>query len=479
MNRRFTKACSVLAILAASVVSAAEDVQWVRVTVLLETGTRASHRIEDTLVPGGVYSLAEVKERGMAPIDGEILKRIRSLGESMRSVESSMRLATLLARQYYLPLEVGRKAVLPVIDLNPRLGIVFTPQRFLNGRMDCQVQFLEPAGLLDPPEFTGDPITLRLHDADLRDVLKTFSKLLEIEIVVDPAVSGKVTVDLREIPWDQALDLVLRVNNLGWERVGDTLRVGPLDEMSRRKRVRTDATINLPRRTWGSATLASRGDEYNPTVVLYVESVDGPPALAAERDGLVHPTRVMLVDLSPDDLEDSVDELAVFRATVSTDGRLRDPVMLASPSKAYAERLTDVLGSWRLSSVLDEQGRRLEAVVGFGIRFRPQRVLVSSGDVEHLGVEISTRPVSDGPGLYVIRAKVTDLDTGELVSAPRVTAKKGDEANLRTGFVAPSGEPTTLEMSFLISEDGKTIRYSWTLTREGKVLSSHQAEFGL
>lgn len=249
--------------------------------------------------------------------------------------------------------------------------------------------------------------------------------------------------------------------------------------MSQRKRIRTDATVNLPRRTWGSATVASRGDEYNPTVVLYFESVDGSPALVAERDGLVHPTRVMLVDPSPEDLENSVGELAVFRATVSTDGRLRDPVMLASPSKAYAERMIDVLGNWRLSSVFDEEGRRQEAVVGFGIRLRPQRVLVSIGDVEHLGVEIFTRPVSDGPGLYVIRAKVTDLDTGELVSAPRVIAKKGDEANLRTSFVAPSGNPTNIEMSFLISGDGKTISYSWTLTRDGKVLSSHKADFGL
>ena len=100
------------------------------------------------------------------------------------------------------------------------------------------------------------------------------------------------------MPWDQALDLVLRINNLGWVKEGDTLRVGPLDEMSRRKKVRTDTTINLPRETWGSATIASRGDAENPTVVLLVESVDGPPQLVAERDGLVHPRQVLLFEPS-------------------------------------------------------------------------------------------------------------------------------------------------------------------------------------
>ena len=179
MNRRFPVLLVLLLVVAVNLV-AADDTQWIRVSVLLESGSGVSQRVEETLVPGGVYSLEEVDERGLAAIDGEILKRVRRLGEGMRSVESSMRLATLLARQYYLPLKVGEKAVLPVIDLNPRLGIVLEPQRFLDGRMDCRVQFLEPAGLPDSPEFTGDPISIRLQDANLRDVLKTFSKLLEL-----------------------------------------------------------------------------------------------------------------------------------------------------------------------------------------------------------------------------------------------------------------------------------------------------------
>ena len=424
MNRRYSAMLLLLAVVAASPV-AANETQWVRVTVLLESGSRAPHRVEETLVPGGVYSLAEVDERGLAAIDGEILKRVLRLAEGMRSVESSMRLATLLARQYYLQLEVGKKAVLPVIDLNPRLGIVFEPLRFLNGTMDCRVRFLEPAGLPDSPEFTGDPITIRLQDAEIRDVLKTFSKLLEIEMDIDPSVSGKVSVDLRDVPWDQALDLILRISGLGWERDGGAMRIAPLEEMSRRKKVRTDATINLPRQTWGSATVASRGDEYNPTVVLYVESVDGPPSLVAERDGLVRATRAVFVDPSPVSLEDSPDAIVVFRANVTVDGGLEDPVVLDSPSKPYDERFLEVLGSWSLSSVLDEQGRKQEAVVGFGVRLQPRSVVVPVGPIEHIGVEISARAHPTDPAIFVIKAMVTDLDSGELISAPRIATQRG------------------------------------------------------
>jgi hypothetical protein len=469
---------TILMTLAVGSVSAADDVQWVRVTALLEPGSGTTVRAEQTMVPGGVYSLAEVDRRGMDAIDDEILKRTEFLSGQMRDVEEAMRLATLLARQYYLPLEVGEISVLPVIDLNPRLGIVITPLRLVGDRAVCRVQFLEPEGPSGTTEFSGEPITLQIKDASLQDLLKTFSKLTDVSIEIDPSIDRAVTVDLHDVPWDQALDLVLRINSLGWTREGDTLRVAPLDEISRRKRVRTEATINLPRDSWGSATIASRGDADNPTVVLVVESVDGPPDLAAERDGLVIPRRAVFVSPSSTDVEGSAGELAVFRAGVTQAGELHDVEVLASPSQTYAARLREALESWRLRTVLDEEGRKREAVAGYGIRLAPQRVLASVGAVEHIGVEIESRPVAEG-GIYVISAVVTDLDTGEEISAPRVTAKRGDEANLRTGFVAPSGEPTSLEMNFLVSGDGKVIHYSWTLTRNGKVLSSHKAEFGL
>jgi hypothetical protein len=469
---------TILMTLAVGSVSAADDVQWVRVTALLEPGSGTTVRAEQTMVPGGVYSLAEVDRRGMDAIDDEILKRTEFLSGQMRDVEEAMRLATLLARQYYLPLEVGEISVLPVIDLNPRLGIVITPLRLVGDRAVCRVQFLEPEGPSGTTEFSGEPITLQIKDASLQDLLKTFSKLTDVSIEIDPSIDRAVTVDLHDVPWDQALDLVLRINSLGWTREGDTLRVAPLDEISRRKRVRTEATIILPRDSWGSATIASRGDADNPTVVLVVESVDGPPDLAAERDGLVIPRRAVFVSPSSTDVEGSAGEMAVFRAGVTQAGELHDVEVLASPSQTYAARLREALESWRLRTVLDEEGRKREAVAGYGIRLAPQRVLASVGAVEHIGVEIESRPVAEG-GIYVISVVVTDLDTGEEISAPRVTAKRGDEANLRTGFVAPSGEPTSLEMNFLVSGDGKVIHYSWTLTRNGKVLSSHKAEFGL
>jgi beta-lactamase regulating signal transducer with metallopeptidase domain len=68
-------------------------------------------------------------------------------------------------------------------------------------------------------------ISIDLKDADIRDVFRTFSKLTNIEIIVDDDVAGRVTVTLTETPWTEALETVLRTNNLRQERMGNTIYI--------------------------------------------------------------------------------------------------------------------------------------------------------------------------------------------------------------------------------------------------------------
>jgi beta-lactamase regulating signal transducer with metallopeptidase domain len=72
---------------------------------------------------------------------------------------------------------------------------------------------------------SDENISINLKDADIRDVFRTFSKLTNIEIIVDDDVAGKVTVALTETPWTEALEIILRTNNLRQERIGNTIYV--------------------------------------------------------------------------------------------------------------------------------------------------------------------------------------------------------------------------------------------------------------
>jgi type IV pilus secretin PilQ/predicted competence protein len=90
-------------------------------------------------------------------------------------------------------------------------------------------------------KFTGHPVSLDFQGADLRAVLRTFSEISGLNIVIDPAVQGTVDVALRDVPWDQALDIILRANKLGYMVDGTIVRVAPLavlaDEESQRRKL--------------------------------------------------------------------------------------------------------------------------------------------------------------------------------------------------------------------------------------------------
>jgi type IV pilus assembly protein PilQ len=79
-----------------------------------------------------------------------------------------------------------------------------------------------------PPQYSGFPISFDFQGADLRAVLRTFAEISGLNIVIDPAVQGSVEVALRDVPWDEAFDLILRASGLGCEVYGTTVRIAPL-----------------------------------------------------------------------------------------------------------------------------------------------------------------------------------------------------------------------------------------------------------
>jgi type IV pilus secretin PilQ/predicted competence protein len=96
-------------------------------------------------------------------------------------------------------------------------------------------------------QFTGHPISLDFQGADLRAVLRTFSEISGLNIVIDPAVTGTVDVALRDVPWDQALDIILAANKLGYLIDGTIVRIAPLavlaDEQSQRRKVAEEQAL--------------------------------------------------------------------------------------------------------------------------------------------------------------------------------------------------------------------------------------------
>ena len=81
--------------------------------------------------------------------------------------------------------------------------------------------------------YTGEVLSLKFKDADLRDVVLYLAEFANLNVVFDSDVRGTVTCNLQDVPWDQALDIVLRQNKMGKTIEGNVLRIAPVSILTR------------------------------------------------------------------------------------------------------------------------------------------------------------------------------------------------------------------------------------------------------
>src|SRR5579872_598512 len=96
------------------------------------------------------------------------------------------------------------------------------------------------------PRYTGEPISVNLKDVDLKDFFRLIHEISGLNVVLDPNVHGTLTIVLDDVPWDQALDIVLKNNDLARELEGNVLRIATVETLkheadARRAQVESEA----------------------------------------------------------------------------------------------------------------------------------------------------------------------------------------------------------------------------------------------
>ena len=96
------------------------------------------------------------------------------------------------------------------------------------------------------PKYTGEPISVNLKDVDLKDFFRLIHEISGLNVVLDPNVKGTLTIVLDDVPWDQALDIVLKNNDLSRQLEGNVLRIATVETMrkeaeSRRAQIEAEA----------------------------------------------------------------------------------------------------------------------------------------------------------------------------------------------------------------------------------------------
>lgn len=123
------------------------------------------------------------------------------------------------------------------IDLNPMMNVetqisqnLNLPTNNVEGENALTASTLEEF-LLESGSFYGEPINLQVNDEEITTVIGFIADYSGANIVIAPGVSGKITIKLRNVPWDQALLTIMKTRGLGYVRTGNVLRIAPLTEL--------------------------------------------------------------------------------------------------------------------------------------------------------------------------------------------------------------------------------------------------------
>jgi len=106
------------------------------------------------------------------------------------------------------------------------------------------VELLEEGGLIDGKEYKGRRISLDFKDVEVADVLRLIAEVSDLNIIAGDEVQGIITIRLVDVPWDQALDVILLTKGLGFVRVGNVLRIAPAEILKVEEEVRLQERRN-------------------------------------------------------------------------------------------------------------------------------------------------------------------------------------------------------------------------------------------
>jgi type IV pilus assembly protein PilQ len=100
------------------------------------------------------------------------------------------------------------------------------------------IELLQEGGLMDGKEYMGRRISLDFKDIDMADVLRLIAEVSDLNVIAGEEVAGRVTIRLVDVPWDQALDVILLTKSLGFMRVGNVLRIAPAELLRQEEEMR-------------------------------------------------------------------------------------------------------------------------------------------------------------------------------------------------------------------------------------------------
>lgn len=316
-----------------------------------------------------------------------------------------------------------------------------------------------------PRVFNGEPLSLNLKDADIKDVIRTFAELTGLNIAVDPGVGGSVTVDFQDVPWDQALDLILRQNNLTYVLEGNVMRIGTIErlaaETAATRRLAEEERLNVPLTTLSFKLSYARAAE-----------------VSALLKDIASPRARIIVDTRTNQLV--ISEVPLYLTTMQN---LIATVDIPNRQVMIEARIVESSRSFGQEWGIDlDFGGTLDPALGTGTGLVfPNRLGFRGGPFNFGGAAapVLTLNMLDVLGVFDLDITLRAAENAgyvKVISAPRVTTQDNTPAEITSGFQIPY--QTRINFTTTVTYLDATLRLQVTpqITEAGTVIMDIQVQ---
>ena len=314
------------------------------------------------------------------------------------------------------------------------------------------------------PQYTGQKISLVFDNADIRSILQLIGDVSGLNILASNDVKGEITLRLIDVPWDQALDLVLDTANLGKVREGNVIRIMPVDKI----RERASSTMKLQREEFDEGILETRAFSVSYSKVDDVRKYLAD--LSSQRGSIIADARnkQLIIKDVPMVLEQMAD---MIRRIDQPERQVMIEARIVEANTSFTRSLgVKWAGDYKDGSdPANQNGDITNAVIGAGGAFLvplPVSGVAASG----LATGITFGALDGNLNLNLRLSALESSGEGKIISTPRVTTLNGQKAVISQGTKIPyttvsdSGAGTEFENAELklevtpeINPDGSVI----------------------
>ncbi|WP_280552810.1 type IV pilus secretin PilQ [Halomonas sp. 25-S5] len=293
--------------------------------------------------------------------------------------------------------------------------------------------------------YSGERITLNFQDIEVRSVLAIIADFTGLNLVASDSVTGRVTLNLQDVPWDQALDLVLKSHGLASRQQGNVIVVAPANELASLERQELEAREQLE-------TLAPLETEY--IQVKYAKADDMARLLRGESGfGLLTERGRVAVDPRTNTLlvQDTADQIDAILATLERLDIAVRQVQIEARIVIARDSATRELGvNWGLSSnnqqvgssnIIGDATEDVEGGGGVGRSFGGLSVDMGSSDVANTAFSFG---YLSGDILLDLELRALESEgKSQTISQPRVITANQRTAVIKQGTEIPFQESTS------------------------------------